>query len=400
MKAILYSILASLLMIPIIGLVIFSFNSIESNIDTNIRANELNYFSSSIENDMERFLRIAGRRAVISAVSEIVTQGYPLADAQSNLTEMIESGTLDGKVAPLVENNNLNSWQINITQIANQSGFNVSLQNMSIEITQNDSFNVLFTARVVLDISDPNMRMGVRKNLTVNAISSIDGIEDPLFPLQTYGRIIRTIRSYNVSNLTKSIVQGSLASGSVSGNATLSQVSPNSQKIFVTANMSQGIATLNQFGGIVSASAFVPTGLAVPYIAGATNATSLIAEGQRVYLDLQTKKVWDLINLTTFVINKNYKPSANGPSFLDRLEGKLNLSSRYRYGLETIVDVKNELEAENLYPLIYAQATCVDYLYWNKTNGDPVRNGNYDSIFTWLRIDNSSKISYGVSELA
>jgi phosphohistidine swiveling domain-containing protein len=399
MKAILYSILASLLMIPIIGLVIFSFNSIESNIDMNIRANELNYFSSSIEDDMERFLRIAGRRAVISAVSEIVTEGYPLGDAQKNLTEMIESGTLDGRVAPLIEDNNLNSWQSNITQIANQSGFNLSLQNLSIEITQNDSFNVLFTARAILDISDPNMKMGIRKNLTVKAVSSIDGIEDPLFPLQTYGRIIRVIRAYNTSNFTKSLIQGSLASGSVSGNTTLSQVSPNSQKIFVTSNMSQGIATLNQFGGIVSASTFVPAGLSVPYIAGATNATNLIAEGRKVYLDMQTKKVWDLMNLTIFVNNKNYKPSANGPSFLDRLEGRLNLSSRYGYGLETMVDI-NELGAENLYPLIYAQATCVDYLYWNKTAGDLVRNGNYDSLFTWLRIDNSSKASYGVGELA
>lgn len=399
MKAILYSIMASLLMIPIIGIVLFSFNSIESNIDTNIRANELNYFSNSVEEDMERFLRIAGRRAVISAVSEIVTRGYPFADAQSNLSEMITNGTLGGLVAPLVESNNLRVWQENITRIANESGFDLTLGNMSIGISQNDSFNIIFTGRALLDISDPNMKMGIRKNLTVSAVSSIDGIEDPLFPLQTYGRVIRTIRQHNFTNFTQELSRGSVASGSRSGNVTMSSSSPSVQKIFVTSNMSQGVAVLNQFAGVVSESSFVPSGIAVPYIAGASNATSRLSEGLRVYIDALTVSVWDMTNMTLFINEKQYRSSLTGPSFLDRLEGKLNLSDKYEYGLETVVNIE-DLEDEELYPMVYPQTSCIDYLYWNKTYGVSVRNGGYDNAFEWFRIDSESAYDYGLEELA
>jgi hypothetical protein len=53
MKGILYSIMISLIIIPILGLVIFySQSSQMRNIDTDIRANELEYFTKSIEKDL------------------------------------------------------------------------------------------------------------------------------------------------------------------------------------------------------------------------------------------------------------------------------------------------------------------------------------------------------------
>jgi hypothetical protein len=400
MKGIIYSVIASLLLIPVIGLVLFSFNSIEKNIDSNIRSNELEYFSMSLEDDMSRFMKIAGKRALISAVSKIVTDGSPLLDAQANITEMIMYGTLDGVIAPLIDANNLNVWKDNVTNIAREFGFYLEFQNMTTEVTQNDSFNVLLIERVVMNISDPSLKMGIAKNLTVSTAIPIDGIEDPLFPLRTYSRVIRIIRTSNTTNLTSYLAQGTLSSGSISGNATFSFASPSMQKIFVTSNMSQAVGTLNQFGGIVSESTYVPPGLTRPYIAGAASALAKIQDNERIYLDSPTKKVWDLANLTYFIKNKFYRSSASGPSLLDRMEGRLNLSSKYKHGMETVINLEDELEAYELYPLINEQATCIDYLYWNGTLGSPVRNGNYDQIFDWFKIDPSNKAYYGVSELA
>ena len=378
------------------GLIMFNSQLIEKNVDVNIRANELQYFSISIEDDMNRFLKISGRRALISAVSHVVTNGVPLVDAQANLTEMITNGTLDGVVAPLIDTNNFNGWKQNVTQIANASGFKLEFQNVQINITQNDSYDVLFVITVPLNISDPNIGMGAVKNLTASVSISIDGIEDPLFPLETYGRVIRIVRVSNFTNFTANLTTGSIASGSVSGNATNDTANPNSQKIFVTANMTQSVSTLNQFGGVVSESTYVPGGFSQPYIGGATNALTLINNNTRVFLDSQTKKIWDLQNFTMFVKNKYYKASADGPSFLDRLEGRLNLSSKYKYGLETFVDL-NELSSAELG--VNYQYSCVDYLYWNSTLGSSIRNGNYDPMFSLLKIDQNHANIYGVNEL-
>jgi len=401
MKGILYSVIAALLIIPVIGLILFNLQSTQMNIDTNIRANELEYFSESVEDDLSRFLLIAGKRALISAVSKVVTEGFPLKDAQANLTEMISYGTIDGEIAPLIDNNNLEVWKDNVTDIADSSGFSLDFQNVYINITQNDSFNVLFEVTVFLNISDSNVKMGVEKNLTSRVAITIESIEDPIFPLQTYGKVMRVIHASNFSNFTGGLVQGTAALGNVSGNATFT-FTPNNQKIFVTDTMSgRSVITLNQFAGIVSVDTYVPVGLTVPRIVGASNALTTIQESERIYLDYITKKVWDLQNLTLFTINKYYTSSSDGPSFLDRLEGRLTLSSKYKYGLETFVhqDDLQILQSSELYQLIHDQASRVDYIYWNNTVGNSIRNSGYDNVFSWLKIDSNHEGIYGVNEL-
>lgn len=93
------------------------------------------------------------------------------------------------------------------------------------------------------------------------------------------------------------------------------------------------------------------------------------------------------------VSNVSSYPSActghivEGPSFFDRLEGKLNLSERYvnksmaRFGrkdigLETIVD-PYELIEHGL--KVDTQATWVDYLYWSGVKGDVVESVCHNS---------------------
>jgi len=397
MRGILYSIIAALLVIPVIGLILFNSQLIEKNVDINIRSNELEYFSISIEEDLDRFLKIAGRRALISAVSKVITTGVPLVDAQANLTEMISNGTLDGAIAPLIDTNSLNLWKESVTNIANISGFRVDFQSTRINITQNDSYNVLFEANVFLNISDPHVKMGALKNLSIKTAIPIEGIEDPLFPLRTYGRVKRVIQTSNFSNFAKNLTTGTIASKYGSGNATFSLVGINGQKIFITSEMNDGdFALLNASGGIVSEGTHVPVGLYPPYIVDAVGASSSINESERIYLDSQTKMVWDLQNLTTFVKNKYYKTSVDGPSFLDRLEGRLNLSSKYKYGLETFVNL-DELSSEELN--VSYQYSCLDYLYWNNTPGSSIRSVGYDAIFSWLRIDSNHANIYGVNEL-
>ena len=397
MKGLLYSIMAALIVIPIFGIIFFHSQIGQKNIDISIRASELKYFVDSIETDLNRFMEIVGKRALISAVSNITVSGNPLDDAQLRLRELIENGTLKGNYSPLVDKDNLKRWEKNVSDIASNSGFDLSLEITEINITQNDSFKILFEIKALVNISDQNAKMGILRNITAESIVSIDGLEDPIFPLNTLGRIFRVIRYYNFTDYAKDLVQGSLAGfGSVSGNATTSTLSPNSQKIFITDNMTQGIGTLNQFGGVVSESTYVPDGLIVPYIGGASNALTAIQENQRIYLDQTTKKVWDLQNLTSAIQNGYYKPSIDGASFLDRLEGRLKLSSKYNYGLETFVYLPDISDAnlEVDYTL-----SCVEYMYWNNTPGSSVRNGNYDPVFNWFKIDTNHETIYGVNEL-
>jgi len=404
MKGLLYSIMAALIVIPIFGIIFFHSQIGQKNIDISIRANELKYFVDSIETDLQRFMEITGKRALISAVSNITVSGTPLDDAQLRLSELIENGTLRGAPSPLVDTNNLNTWKGKIDIIASNSGFYMVFKDIEMNVTQNDSFNILFEIRTLVNISDPNAKMGVLRNITAASIVSIEDLEDPIFPLNTLGRVFRVIRYYNFTDYSKDLVQGTNASlTSASGNATIINSSdltvsdPN--KILVTDIIADSkIDIIIGFKGVVAESDYVPGGISKPYIVGSPNARSLIQEGERIYLDprFYTKKVWNLQNLTLAIQNGYYKPSDNGASFLDRLEGRLTLSSKYNYGLETFVNLPDitQVNLDVDYTL-----SCIDYKYWENVTGSSIRNGNYDPVFNWFKIDLNNANIYGVNQL-
>ncbi|NIM47570.1 MAG: hypothetical protein GTN40_05450 [Candidatus Aenigmarchaeota archaeon] len=409
MRGLLYSIMAALIIIPLFSIIFFYSQIGQENIDISIRANELKYFVDSIEADLNRFMEITGKRALISAVSNITVSGIPLDDAQIRLRELIENGTLKGAPSPLVDTDNLNTWEGKIGTLASNSGFYLTFEVLEMNVTQNDSFNILFEIKGFVNISDLNAKMGVIRNITATSIVSIDNIEDPLFPLNTLGRVFRVIRYYNFTNYAKDIVQGTNASlTSVSGNATIINSSDltvsDADKILVTDIIADSkIGIIIGFKGVVAESDYVPAGFSKPYIVGAPNAMSLIQENERIYLDprLYTKKVWDLQNLTSAIRNGYYKSSDKGPSFLDRLEGRLSLSDKYNnYGLESFVDLP-EISQANLE--VDYTLSCVDYEYWKNTTGRSIRNGApgdpYDPVFNWFKIDLFHQNIYGVNEL-
>lgn len=402
-KGILYSTMVSLMVIPILALVIFySQSSQVRSIDTDIRANELEYFTQSIEKDIIRFIEINGKRSLISAVSRIVINGTGFEDAPFRLREMIENGTLYGEPAPLVDSSNLQTWKGEIDDIADRSGFNVEFKDVDINITQNDSFNLLFSIKIGINVSDKMETMGVVKNISSAILVSIEGVEDPTFPLNTYGRVVRFIRKSNVSNSNEFLVQGTNASGYVSGDAFVIDSSEltagHSDKILVTDTVAgkEGIASL--FKGVVTESGgAIPPALWGKAITGATGARQKITNNTKIYLDQNTKKVWDLSNLTTDIVNGFYHESSTGASFLDRLEGNTTLSSKYNYGIETFVYLP-QLTAASV--SVNTLASCIDYNYWKGIAGSSIRNGNYDPVYAWFKIDAQSANDYGIGDLA
>jgi phosphohistidine swiveling domain-containing protein len=403
MKGIFYSIMISLMLIPILALIIFySQSSQMRDIDIDIRANELEYFTKSIEKDLLRFIEINGKRTLISAVSKVVVNGTGLDDAQLRLTEMIENGTLYGEPAPLVDTANLETWRGKIEDMADKVGFNVEFKNIQINTIQNNSFNISFDVNITINISDKTEVMGIVKNIKASALVSIEGIEDPIFPLKTYGRVVRFIRASNVSKNTIPLVTGQDASGiGVSGDAFVKidfqDSDVNSSKILVTTTIGGKNITASGFAAVVSEDSTIPQGFSKPIISGASGATSIIKNGTKIYVDTSTKKVWDLSNLTSDIKNDYYHNSSSGASFLDRLEGNITISQKYEpYGLETFVYLP-DLTAANV--PIDSSLSVLDHKYWNNIAGSQIRNGGYDLIFNWFKINTLPENDYGINDL-
>jgi hypothetical protein len=401
MKGIFYSIMIALILIPILSLVVFHSQIKTENVDISIRANELNYFIESLETDLNKFAEIGGKRALISAVSEVVTIGVSLDDAEAAIAEMVEYGTKDGNPAPLVDTNNLQIWEDDVKNIAQNSGFEIDFTTLDISITQNNSFEILLTINLTFNISDPDASMGIVRNITGISIISIENIEDPLFPLKSYGRVTRIIKNSNTSKKTEYLVGGTNSSGFVSGDAFVINSSDlttgYSDKILVTDTIAGKEAIAAVFKGVVSeGDTLIPPEIWGKAITGASGARQKITNNTKIYLDETTKKVWDLSNLTSDLTNGYYHNSSVGASFLDRLEGNTTLSPKYKYGLETFINLEEFSIAGIPVGTTYS---CLDHRYWNDIEGNEIRNGNYDPVFNWFKIDTLYADDYGIDEL-
>lgn len=93
---------------------------------------------------------------------------------------------------------------------------------------------------------------------------------------------------------------------------------------------------------------------------------------------------------------KYYWPSGEGASFLDRMEGRTLLTSKYNVsgvqGLESLVDLQ---EISSLGVAVDTNSSVADFLYFDPTNhsGCPVIASNY----SWMKLDAASAAKYNVT---
>lgn len=398
--------LASIIFVAPIFLFLVSYmNAASSTPDRTdkIVADQIGNFERNVENDFGKAAKIAAKRAVLSAVSYVIINGTGIGNASSSIVVLMTNGTISGQPQLLMDNSTLNDWLEKMDARARGTSYVLSIDYSNLKVKPQDSFTLYFETMLYVNITSFNNKTKVQRSAFKNFTMSIEDIEDPLVPLNTYGFVKRIIKKSPYSNPVW-LAQGTNASGSASGTAAVSSdqafidsVSDKGSKILVTHNLSN-ISGADSFKGAVANLSSVPPGFSKPYVVG-VGTTSAIQENLTIYLDAQTKKVWFLDNFTKDVDGKYYHASANGSSFLDRLEGRLNASDYYRnqtqnvIGLETFVNIL-ELSANSVVPK--PLQTVIDPLYWDSSTrtGYAVRG-----MYFWFRLDDSSAARYNVSEL-
>ena len=300
MKGVFYSVMALMLLLPIVSYLVLYSDIIKSEneeLAQRITGEKLASFSKSIDIDLEKALNIYARRSIGNAVAYIETNGTLIDNSNLRLKELFTNSTIYGSAAPL--NSSIYEWRDKIIIRGRQLGFDTTVNFTNIYFAPYDSFNVALNVSVIVNITAGDTT--VYRNYNETVIVSIEDYEDPLYALNTNG-------------LVKNIIKKSSFS--------------------------------------------------------VTNAT---------HLD----------NLT---LKKLYLSSSDGPSFFDRLEGRLTASSTSNaIGLESIV-YQPDLLAFGITPK--SGQSYVDYLYFNNSviTGYPVNN----SAISWLRIDNTHANLYGV----
>ncbi len=342
-----YSVIAILIVIPIFIFTIQYLNysqSMDNAISDRVISDQLGQLAYSIEIDTKKAMEVSGRRALLEATNFVINSGEPLSDAVENLTTLMTLGSINGSESFLLQNNTMPNWSARIT--GKPVNFDVTLEYGNITIENNDGFSIRIGMDINMTLTDKLKRARIEKTNVRNYVTiSLIGLEDPIFPLNTYGFVRRTIRRPPQPHANFNLVSVStFAIGSCTGPVTFNKSEDDDTKILVADNIT-GVVYSRHLGIILGDTDNLSAQIDC-YISGNSSAVSLIAgftqeSGyEKVYIDADSKSAWSMPIADE--IGELYYYRDGGPDFLQRLEGNLSGNPD---GIATFIYVP-EMEAQ------------------------------------------------------
>ncbi len=365
---------------------------------------DLKHTYNSIERSLHILSDVTTKRAVISALNEIIDKGTFFEDdkTEENILELIWNGTLNGTNISGMGNSTLKNSLAELERFYKDTkDYNLSITLKQSKISLDNSFYILFNATAEINISKEGLA-SLSKEIKIIEKVWIDDFEDPLYLINiTEGRGSRIIKkSEYIGDFSELILSGDNESGwcygkvIITSNITL--VSDKDEKIAVITDASPyTYSEINKFCGIIYGSNF-PANVTIPYLRNNT-ATGTLINNSKVLLSGEQGKVWNISNFIEHIDKKRYLDSSLGPSFFDRMEGKdycSYCSANHSVGLESFVD-KNELLSYGV--SVEMDATNIEYLYINITSGVDVgldEDNTGVTEFKYFRIDEESVERY------
>ena len=404
-KGILFSVTLFFLAVTLVGMIIIQRSLVSyrrERMFIEMRINAMNNHYDSVMRDLGKTIEASTQRAIIACINNISLDFKPLQEANVTIKELIINGTLDGERVYLMENATVPYWVQRIEDVSTLKGFNVDIDtgkiNETLVIKPYDSFYLLVEADVGINITDVQGVSALNRTTRLSKTVSIEGLEDPLYLMYFRGLSSNYVwESPYVGNYTQLLFTGSDGNGYVYGIAT-NDTSDFAGKILVVDGTTP-VSELGQAIGVINESDFPDPG--IPFIVK-SGATSLISDGQPILLDGDNLRVWYIENFRNHIDGLSeeehsyYQASDDGPSYLDRLEGRYSIDPKYSsqsdktIGLESFVD-------KTIFPEGFSpeqERTNIDYLYFSSsTTGDKVK-GVSDS--NWFRIDAEHQQNYSV----
>jgi hypothetical protein len=194
-KAVFYT-LAGVIFVMIL---VFAFYILEvkySFSDNNVvlsRVKTANNFVKNVDRDLHRALYISSLRATLSLEEKIVNDGSFISDSRSAYKEAIMNGTINNVQLNLMIDSTFNDWVDKIKVKALETGIIVEFNVSDIDVYQDDPWHVKSRINVSVMVTDTkNTSSWVQDKIIVSSVDII-GFEDPLYSVNSYGRIANMI---------------------------------------------------------------------------------------------------------------------------------------------------------------------------------------------------------------
>jgi hypothetical protein len=183
----------------------------------NKRVVSMDNFVFSLEDDLSRQLYISGYRTIFLLEKRISDTGQPISNVSLAFSEAFYNQSLYGENQDLMIGATLSDIRTTIDERASKINVRVILSPESVKLVQEDPWRIKVSMQAQLFVEDKG---GLASwNLTKEFFSfiNINNFEDPLYALNTGGRIIKKINSTiysgfifwsDISNFSKQLELG------------------------------------------------------------------------------------------------------------------------------------------------------------------------------------------------
>lgn len=169
-----------------------SFHSSQRSVEN--RINAMLNFHDSIVFDSKKSLEIIGKRATSAAINYIIVNGSPLLSSNETIVELITEGEINGTPQSLMEGSTIRNWEDNIERLGNLQGFQTNVLIKNIVIQPADSFYLSISYSISINLSDARIHANMNKTSDHSLLLGIENLEDPIYPLNTFGRVVNIIK--------------------------------------------------------------------------------------------------------------------------------------------------------------------------------------------------------------
>lgn len=171
------------------------------------RIETVNFFIKDVERDISKGVTIATFRTLLSFNQFIATNGTFIDNINERFKESFLNGTINKQPLSLMKDSTFTDWANKISAEANKVDIKFNFTINDVKINHTDPWTVRVGLNISLDIRDKrNTSYWVRNRYLANTVSII-GFEDPLYIVNSNGRITNTIVK---SNITQFVVGGSV----------------------------------------------------------------------------------------------------------------------------------------------------------------------------------------------
>ncbi len=164
------------------------------------RIETVNFFIKDIERDIDKGIFIAGFRTLLSFNQFIATNGTFVDNVNVRFKESFLNGTINNQPLSLMKDSTFTDWSNKISAEADKIDIKFNFVVNDVKINQTDPWTVDIGLNLSLDIRDKkNLSYWIRERYLTTRINII-GFEDPLYIVNSKGRVTNAIIKTNITN--------------------------------------------------------------------------------------------------------------------------------------------------------------------------------------------------------